>query len=520
MATFTSSEQDCISAKVRKLIGEGSERDQAVAVAIKTCAPGKATSAAAPLAKSYRVTREGTGFRVHQVPIFAEHQRNVFGEVVQFDALWLIEAARRAEARSAHDGYLSPVHIEHHGDGNRNERVGFMDRLTVGKSLMEGKDTYVLFADWLIESSKKLSAIKGFPYRSVEVADAEKPEIASLAVMESAAPWFRFPLFRMDLPEGGLAPEGPKARAEESAVSRAAEVLAGAIGWKVRHPAFSILYQLPVLSWEEPMADTDKTHPESDGDEAPELDKKDHKSLKKVLDLLTKIGEKLGVDLSDAPEKPEKPEKPDEMSMGPAPAGLPMAPKAEAPVDLASAAADTARRALAGSTPVTINFSNPSHSDRAGSLADTVRLAALEGELSAAKREIGALKASSVRDEMVRATAKTLEAQFGHLTDEDRIALGLYAAAGPEALAAWVSGWKTHAVNLPGPGAPEEPAASRPSGDLPEVEVYRAQGKDVLEMARYFSLAYDAQPAGMRRQNTRKQFIAANMNGAMRPVEG
>lgn len=191
----------CVEKKLRKLLDEGYDRDQALAIAHKHCGESTEDSATGDLvgvlqeiAKDYRAKPgpEGT-MVVEDVPIFGENQREFFGEKLVYDRGWLKQALHRdLELRS--QGYRAPMHFGHHDIGQTRERAGHFELTHVRLCLYDGVPTWIVFGTLVFKSQAKLEkAISEFPYRSVEISGEKPNEINSLALLSSEAPYFRFP---------------------------------------------------------------------------------------------------------------------------------------------------------------------------------------------------------------------------------------------------------------------------------------------------------------------------------------
>lgn len=213
-AEFTPGEQKCISAKIPKLLDEGKPQDQAIAIAISTCAPGKAKKKSSRAAKldetgrlpggRYRAVENSNGtFSIFNVPIFAEH--SIPGDEITIDRAWMQRALDRASQRLEDDAYLPPLHIRHHGMGQETVASGKFRLTTLRRARYQGEALWVLFADLLNIPNEIFQKIQegGLSYRSVEIHDLDNPEIDSLALLDDEVPFFRFPLLTVDVQEVG-----------------------------------------------------------------------------------------------------------------------------------------------------------------------------------------------------------------------------------------------------------------------------------------------------------------------------
>jgi len=155
-----------------------------------------------PLASDYVVTpidnHPRFKWRIHALPIFAEHSRKWNEGVFHVDREWMLIAAFRMNRASNRDTYISAAHTEHHPNPGmsgmaKNERLGFLEKYSLKQCLLEGKPRWVLFSDVLVETDAQLKRIEKLPFRSVEIADLDDPWIGSIAFMETEEPWFHFP---------------------------------------------------------------------------------------------------------------------------------------------------------------------------------------------------------------------------------------------------------------------------------------------------------------------------------------
>jgi len=192
----TPDQQKCISRKTKHLMdNEGMKQDQAVAVAIKHCAP---TKASALQSHNYSVGRDGYG-TIMDVPIMAEVPPGERGNKKRVGRKWMEAAVKKAQIRWDDDGYKAPLHVSHHDMGGKTEAAGFIMPREVREMNYEGKKVWAIFADLEVKE-EILDRIqkRELPYRSVEIFSWDKePEINSLALLEDDVPFFRFPLLTL-----------------------------------------------------------------------------------------------------------------------------------------------------------------------------------------------------------------------------------------------------------------------------------------------------------------------------------
>ena len=194
-AKFTPAENRCISDKIKYLMDkEGMKKDQAVAVAIKKCAPSREKMQAHDYAKG----RDGYS-TIYDVPIMAEVPPGERGNKKRVGRKWMEAAVLKARRRWEDDGYKAPLHVSHHDMGGKTEAAGFIMPREVREMNYEGKAIWAIFADLEVKD-EILGRIekRELPYRSVEIFSWEKePEINSLALLADDVPFFRFPLLTL-----------------------------------------------------------------------------------------------------------------------------------------------------------------------------------------------------------------------------------------------------------------------------------------------------------------------------------
>jgi hypothetical protein len=150
---------------------------------------------------TYQSEQDSDGtWTVRDVPIFAEISIPTGRDKAKLiDETWLKQALATSGAK-AKSGYLAPLHIGHHGCfGGEVPDAGKILPVRVAASDYNGEKRAVLYAD-LVEIPDDIyqrMAAGRLPYRSVEINDIDEPEISSLALMQSSAPQFQFPLLRV-----------------------------------------------------------------------------------------------------------------------------------------------------------------------------------------------------------------------------------------------------------------------------------------------------------------------------------
>lgn len=148
---------------------------------------------------------DGT-WNIKDVPIMAEVKKGDKRAPFDVTKEWLSACVLRARDLFKNGKYLAPLHIKHHEMGQETQRAGFFLPTQVKTILYDGSDTDAILADLLSIPDAIFRRIeKGeLPYRSVEIAKWETPEINSLALLDDDAPFFRFELLTI----GKKVPQG------------------------------------------------------------------------------------------------------------------------------------------------------------------------------------------------------------------------------------------------------------------------------------------------------------------------
>ncbi len=142
----------------------------------------------------YKATRAPDGtLTVCDVPIFVACAR---GEM-NFDDDWIRAAVANAQL-AARENYLPPLHVRHHNkaDPDQAKAAGFF-RITRTETItFKGSPRTAIMADLVItDPSVSFDVLaKRLPYRSVEIFDATKPAIGSLALLDHEAPYLELPM--------------------------------------------------------------------------------------------------------------------------------------------------------------------------------------------------------------------------------------------------------------------------------------------------------------------------------------
>ena len=444
---------------------------------------------------SYTAVKQADGnWSILNVPIFSENDRNPKHKV---DKAWLEAALEKANYRVQHpDGaYLAPLHTQHHGTGQSVKPAGKVKPTDVREVEYDGEKLATMFGDLVDVPDESYQEIKAgkLPYRSVEIADLNVPEITSLALLDSDAPYFRYPMLTI----GKELKAGAKARRMDAE-------LAGMTAYSVPTKgsrAASFLYRADFKTVEDTMPNTSTKTTAA----APATFQGDEDELKKAADAAAKMAA-------------EEPKKEDEPAPQKAQEGDPIlallteikgmlqtlcggeegevaAPEGEVPAE--GEPAEMKMRAKEVKPVKKTTETTP---------ADAAKYAALEGKVAALESTVAAGKAHELRREKLASAMKTLKG-FNFATDPEAKLAEVYKAGGEKGLDIFVSTIQEHGTKDPGE---EDAEDTIPLADLPrEVAMYNAMGPDRLKAAMEASSMYDAQNG--RASMSRKEFIEAQM---------
>ena len=152
-----------------------------------------------PTIPTYRAAQAPDGtWTIFDVPVFAAHTEERSERDLEFSESWLSGALAKSATRQA-EGYLAPLHVSHHGEGEPVEAAGKFRLTRVGDIQHGGEPVKALFADLVGVRPEVYERIRAgeLSYRSVEILDVSEPEIDSLALLDDEVPFFRFPLLRV-----------------------------------------------------------------------------------------------------------------------------------------------------------------------------------------------------------------------------------------------------------------------------------------------------------------------------------
>jgi len=457
---FTPSEQSCISAKIRKVMDEGKPQDQAVAIAISACAPGKSRKnqkaddgekGEKKIGGNYTAVDNGDGtFDVLEVPIFSEIPAGDRRNKKSIDKAWMLKAVEQNRKRKA-EGYLPPVHVHHHEEGKDTSFAGYLELTGVKEIVYQGKKVSATFANIVKMPSEIFSRVeKGFlPYRSVEIHDWEHPEIDSLALLPDEVPFFRLALLTI----------GKKVKKEASIFSD----ISPALYWKAHESSMAILFRFDA---ENKMAKTEKFQEE----------KKEEEEEKK---------EGMQDEAPPAPEQPAQPDK-SEMMLGQMLALLQQMAKLMGIGNGQQQPATPSEDVIA---PVGMKNKEKGGENMAD---ESKNMAKLEGEIAALKAKDTEREKREKVSALVAKAEKDLERY--NIDADTRKKIEKFAAAGDELLSDFVAAFKAHAIMDP-PSDDESLDHALVSGEGKEtIEKFAAkhQGPEHLAWAKKQTMAHAA----------------------------
>ena len=140
---------------------------------------------------------DGT-YTIKDVPIMAELPQGARQNEAVISSGWFQKAILRHQMLEKQQGYLAPVHLNHHDLGRDTPRAGFLRLSKVGSVAQNGVMVPALFADIVGLSADHFERVQAndLAYRSVEIAtwDDGGEEISSLALLSDESPWFKLPL--------------------------------------------------------------------------------------------------------------------------------------------------------------------------------------------------------------------------------------------------------------------------------------------------------------------------------------
>ena len=473
---------------------EGMKQDQAVAYAINYCKKNHNHAAETDPKKvrqmmggsyKYRTNPDGT-FTILDVPIMSEVPAGEKGNKSRISRQWMERAVTKARKRANLDGYMAPLHIDHHETGRKNPAAGFIVPKRVAKMAYEGKKLWTVFAD--LEVSKPIMEKirkKELPYRSVEIFGWDKePEINSLALLSDEVPFFRYPVLTLgdELPNGVHTFQNRPLDAYREAEGGVA-ILYNFKSMKKRIRMADIEEkeeekEAKVELDDEPREEADvdeyrkgKREGEREEEERIEgkLEERGEEFFDHMFDLLRKIADKLGVDDDEEEvEETVEVEAEEEEAMAPA-------------EDMKLGAASTQVAKLSAQVAALTNRAK--RQDRTNKIDAIVN----DG--------MKALSAWSPDEE--------IRTRMSELANDSKNPA--------KSVLAFVKTYKNTVPKMP-PATFEEYSANAAVADHPEVMKFQADGPEAFEKAREASLQYDELAERGVIKSTRAAFLATTLN--------
>ncbi len=145
---------------------------------------------------SYRAKRDKDGtYSIFGVPVFAEVPKGTKEAPFDIGKKWLDKALANARTRAS-EGYLSPLHYDHHDGSGTQQKAGHFVLKRVAKVSLLGAKKWALLADFskLPQYAFECIMAGDWPYRSVEIASYEEAEIESIALLSDYSPFHKFEL--------------------------------------------------------------------------------------------------------------------------------------------------------------------------------------------------------------------------------------------------------------------------------------------------------------------------------------
>lgn len=148
----------------------------------------------------YKAKREADGsYSIFGVPVFAEVPKGEKGAPFDLDRAWLQAAVDVSKVRHG-EGYLAPLHFQHHDGRSENYKSGHYVLSRVGRERIGGRLQWTAYANFLKLTEGDFASIMSghVPYRSVEIDKYEEFEIESLALLSHHTPFHKFKLLNAD----------------------------------------------------------------------------------------------------------------------------------------------------------------------------------------------------------------------------------------------------------------------------------------------------------------------------------
>jgi hypothetical protein len=447
----------------------------------------------------YRASASDGTLTIFDVPIFVECKR---GDAA-FDAAWLEAAVARAK-EAERDGYLPPLHVNHHKPGDAGSSVraaGFFRVTGVRPIMMKGERVLAVFADLVVTDPSVTVDVmqKRLPYRSVEIFDVAKPGIDGLALLDHEAPYLELPMLMVtDV-------DDPQARVVASATFAQPWPVAGSAPTREpvacfrRGPTAHLLFQDMEPN---PKPTADETGTEGEGTER-ELD----------LDGVIAAIEDGSISMADmdrliaAIQQQRQDRSTNATSSAPAPAAAPesnpniaMSKNDDKP---AVPAADPAKVAPATPAPVA-----PATMDKGDADA---RFAAMAGEIIALKGQLGARDAADKRRDDVALAMKRLAGRpLG--ADLEKELVAFHEGHGPAAFALHVETIAKMSPAIPASHSAAALAFAAQADSTPDVaQPYLELGADAVAKAARLAREWEENSERGYTRMSQERYVQINM---------
>lgn len=418
---------------------------------------------------NYRASQEPDGtWTIHDVPIFGENLeeyvlKNGSKHRLAYDRAWLESAVTRAQARAA-DGYLAPLHVNHHGEGKPTPRAGFILPSAVRDITLAGKKVAAIFADLKKIPAAIYEQIKSLelPYRSAETPIRGEPEVLSLALLPDP-PRFKFPMLTVGSEDRNPALCFSVGKAKVTHVTRFEDVAKNS---------------------DDDRGDEDEKPPRREGEEEPDGDE-------------SELNEAEGGDAMGAILESLK-------SLGAAMNSI------DAKLTALTGGATAATGAVpgaAGSTGAIAGFSEEQRTEIAKMLGER------DGKITGLESQIASFSAKEKEREVIGKAVKRLS-KFSLPGDVTELAVAKFKAGGESGLEGFVTGVEATGVPLPGSDWTEGEGASAGKKEAvtdPDLASF-ADKPDVLSIAKTVAAEYDAMSPGSAFKHDRKGFIEFGVN--------
>ncbi len=478
------------------------------------------------LPKTYEVEycEDGT-VRVKNVPIFGENKRTFptpdGGRIeLTYDRAWL-EGAVHADAKLRDtDNYTPPMHFGHHERGLPRKRAGHFEQKSVKLCKVNGKPTWVTFADKVFSNKENFEKAKrDYPYRSIEISPDRPSEINSLALLSSEAPYFRFPNLAFAADTGSdsqifiwsdsTMTDEEKKKAEADALAKAGETV------QFAPPPMTPAAPPQAAAAPPPAAPAAPAPPPAPV--APQVSPTDQK-LDQVISLLQTLIGALSGEEDDQPVV--QAQATIDAQTPPVTATSPVVHAAAETVVTTTASdnatvtvTDTKFTAAVAEAPAAVTTS----ANTGDSTVTDSEKAKLEGELAGLKAKLAAFEKDAANATLLKTLVTEMQGYSVSPSFEADLQARI-AKDGEAPARAYVAGIKTQAPKLPpvhATVADTTPAPASTSTDVPEVAKYAARGPEVLDKARYLSTVYNRIPEGSRGQFARSlgNYIDSHLEG-------